>query len=562
MADWGKNMCSHISFAIVIVAFSVCVTLSSVFASENQTLVAKTVISKESASKQAVSKHAKLVGIDVIQNRLGNLTPTGRGVTMGHVESGGANGGQYIPNIHNHRYTGVRFELMSKSSKVSGHADATARLIYGKQGLAPGVTDVQLYEANDWLTDRGLNVQRVLNRARTLWSPPKAPMSQGRRVLSHSWIHTSSAVRDAIAIRRLDHLIDRDHVIVVAGVNNGGATPVPHLLASSYNTIAVGTVGKKSSSGYTRIEGAGRCKPDVVVAMSKTSFSTPVAAAVVARLVETADGIVMRAVAASRDKAGSTKKGNSVGKENAGSSVKRNGKIVVGAISKSPGLHANKAQVIKAVLMAGADKSCGFAPQEGRPLDQHHGAGAVRFDRSYDILAGGWVLHDKIRQAGQALPVAAPAALKQKNGWSFAGIGVNELQAYSLQIDSPAKELCIAIVWHRVVKGNIVDHPKDENRRVWRTAVRLPDLNLGLIRLKTAAGKGAVATTKLAKTGGTGKSEVSDKLGLVGKSMSKADNVEHVYLKDVSPGLYQIVVRRVDRGSRDDTPYALAWWQR
>ena len=103
------------------------------------------------------------------------------------------------------------------------------------------------------------------------------------RLYTHSWIAPATAGYEDI-LRRIDYLADVRGVVMVVGVNNGAGNPVPPLLASAYNTISVGQWDGHSSGGYTTVEGAGRCKPEIVAPGGLTSFATPVVAAVVARL--------------------------------------------------------------------------------------------------------------------------------------------------------------------------------------------------------------------------------------------------------------------------------------
>ena len=73
------------------------------------------------------------------------------------------------------------------------------------------------------------------------------PTAAGCRVMTHSWAFSSGPL-DALVLRRLDYLIEHENVIVVSGVENGGHSAAPGLIASAYNGIAVG-VTRRSSSG-------------------------------------------------------------------------------------------------------------------------------------------------------------------------------------------------------------------------------------------------------------------------------------------------------------------------
>lgn len=426
-------------------------------------------------------------GIDAMAARLKDDMPTGRGIVFGHVESGGkrAHHRQYKPRTEAAHYGGVTFIPRSGDSKVSGHAEATARIIYGPKGLAPGVSQVKLYQTTDWLID-------ILIPSTVLPADP-----DGCDVFTHSWIGGNSPGARHL-LRRLDHMIDEHDTIVIVGVNNGGNSEVPTLLATAYNVITVGSSEKRSSTGYTPLkeEVIGRCKPDIVGSMQLTSFNTPVVAAVVGRLLEQASWQIE--TASKYDDGGTSERMQ----------------------------YARRAEVIKAVLLAGADKRVGFEPEKGKPLDAHHGAGSVRFDTSYRMLTGG-PLPPTSTQGKKSVPH------RTMNSWDFNELRSGEVVAYELQINQPVKELCVSLVWHRHILGKTVKHP-DTGREIWVDAPTLANFNLALTR---ADGEDA---------------------GIIAKSVSMIDNVEHIYLNDLQPGRYTINVSRNDR-IRGEWDYAVAW---
>jgi subtilase family protein len=414
-----------------------------------------------------------LTGILDARARLGKQVPTGRGITLGHVEVGP---GQYMPNIKEPRFKAVTFVKRSGASKVSGHATSTARVIYGINGLAPGVSVVHCYDSRDWMTEGYLN-------AGSTTPPIVGPI----RVFTHSWVSDSPGAADVL--RRTDWLIDTQDTLVVVGVNNGANTPVPYLLATAYNVIAVGTAQRGGSSGgYTRIETPGRCKPDIVGPRGLTSFTTPAVAAIAARLLQAADEMTQHAH------------------------------------------RAGKAELIKAVLLTGAVKPDGWQPQPGKPLDEHLGAGVVNFDHSLQVL-----------QAGPA----DPGRLPKRMGWDFRQIDPNQTRAYSFQLAADMGETSITLVWNRRVASLSLGAAEDEAGGTsggttgvggWLGLPRTADLNLRLVYIDDAGDERDLAV-----------------------SNSRIDNVEHLYLKTLSPGRYRLEVTR--RAGTYDEPwdYALAW---
>lgn len=412
------------------------------------------------------------IGVLRLKQQAGSATPTGRGIPAGHVEG---QWGDYLPNAGDPALRGVSFVPRSGPSVGNVHTTFTAKVIYGRNGLAPGIDEVYCYAANHWLGAGGL---------RTGSSQP--PDADGRRLFSHSWIGESDG-STADALRRVDYLVDREDVLIVAGVDNGAHSRVPALLASAYNAIAVGVADGTSSGGYARVEGAGRCKPEIVAPTSTTSGATPVVAAMVARLLEAAD---------------------------------RRGDV--------PG--AQRAEVIKAVLLAGAVKPQGWAPEPGKPLDEHLGAGIVRVDRSYKIL-----------MAGPSEPDAAAGV----RGWSFDSLKPGGRRTYDLELATAVDDLSLVLVWHRRIDGRRATHLLTGNP-IWLNTPQLANLDLRLTRVDIDA-----------MDRGLAEGAVAPELRL--ESSSTIDNVEHVFAQHLPAGRYQIEVNRRD-GLDEEWDYAVAWF--
>ena len=401
------------------------------------------------------------IGLTGVQVGTRQPIPTGKGVPFGHVEG---NFGDYLPNVNDPAFLGVRMTPRSGDSKVNGHTVFTSRVVYGPAGLAPGVTDVHYFTSSHWLTDAVLKT-----------GTQHAPDHRGLRVFTNSWIGNRNRSLTEI-LRRTDYLVDQHDVIIVAGVNNGAQTEVPALLASAHNVIAVGLDTGGSSGGYTRVAGKGRCKPDIVAPRGVTSYSTPVVAAIAARLLEAADGM------------------------------------------KDAAPNAGRAEVIKAVLLAGAQKPKNWNPEPGKPLDEHFGAGLVRFDHSYSILTAG--------------PTPS-GAQTDGDGWGFGQLATADTRTVSLAVRQPM-ELSAVLVWHRRVSGRKTQELVTGRKR-WLATPSTADFDLRLIRVLE---DGSTETAA--------------------ESTSSIDNVEHVYQAALPPGTYTLEVTRKDNKT-DDWDYALAW---
>ena len=408
-------------------------------------------------------KQAAAVGLDKAAAVLGEHLPTGVNVVVGHVEGSSR---QYLPNIDRDAYKNVKFYPHSGPSKPFAHADQTARVIYGHAGLAPGIKTVHLYSASHWLSRGYLNT-----------GTPLPPRKESARVYTHSWISAEKKAASEI-LRRIDYAVDRDGVIMCVGVNNGRTSAVPALLSSAYNVIAVGSASGASSGGYTQVEGEGRCKPDIAAPGGMTSFATPVVTACVARLLEAADELPDVAKRAARP------------------------------------------EVIKAVLLAGAAKPWNWTPEPGRPLDEHLGAGILRFDHSLAIL--------------QAAPVGTRKP-QIDAGWELSLIQPGQTLAYRMQADEPLSELSIALTWHRRVDGRITRELLT-GKPHWNDTPRLANLDLRLLHTDDAGQTRAIR-----------------------QSISPRDNVEHIYIKNIPGGTYRIEVIRHEDEHDEPWTFALAW---
>ena len=153
-----------------------------------------------------------LVGLDDLAARLGRALPTGFGVAVGQAEFPDAQN-DYAPNENLDEFAGKTLVEMSGPSQTSGHANNVGRNFYGNTiSIAPGITDIHVWEVNDWIGPGFLH-------ANTGLLPD--PMPDGIKILNHSWVATFGvASQNNNALRRLDYITTRDNVIVAVGVNN------------------------------------------------------------------------------------------------------------------------------------------------------------------------------------------------------------------------------------------------------------------------------------------------------------------------------------------------------
>ena len=369
------------------------------------------------------------IGYGEAQRRLGRAMPSGLGVPFAHVEG---NPGQYRPNLEGPNFESVAFSLRSGPSEPSAHATAVGRVIYGRRGLAPGVEVVHCMTTADFLGEAYLNANTT--------GPPGGDDGSPfpPRVMTHSWIADPPPEQAARILRRVDYQIDTRDVVMCVGVNNGRDRPVPALLGSAHNAIAVGSTNGQSSGGFTQVEVPGRSKPDLVAPDGMTSFTTPVVSACAALLMEQGDRL---------------------------------------AAAGHP--MANRSETVKAALLGGAVKRPTWNVQPGRVLDEHLGAGEVNLDRSLRILDS---------------PPAEPGGeIRQLFGWSYPQLAGTtpeapepEAATYELRLPVDVGPVTLTAVWNRRIDGrlaNVVRREDQQRFTVWLDAPRLANVDLRLWRI-------------------------------------------------------------------------------
>ncbi|MDG2125488.1 MAG: Calx-beta domain-containing protein, partial [Verrucomicrobiales bacterium] len=270
---------------------------------------------------------------------------TGAGVPVTIVEA--ENSDNYLPqggsspisgsgNYSGKTFTDKTLTPADQSTGTSGHAGGVASFYFGNSSsIAPGITEIDCYNANDWVDNAALRTGTIL-----------APRTELSDVQNHSWIgSTGSNATDQALLQRLDFLIERDRVIACVGLNNGSGSSVPKLLAPAFNSISVGRTDGAHSTGTTPggLSTPGRTRPDIVAPAGVTSHATPMVSAAAALLVS------------------------------------------------SPGGGNRSTVVYKSILLAGATKHQipGWTSTPNQPLDPHFGVGQLDIYNSYHILEAG-----------------------------------------------------------------------------------------------------------------------------------------------------------------------------
>ncbi|MEQ9460996.1 MAG: S8 family serine peptidase [Phycisphaeraceae bacterium] len=428
----------------------------------------------------------RAIGLDTARRRLGNHFPRGRGIVAGHVEGGDT---EYLADVTNLAFRAITFVPRTGPSTPFGHATATSRVIYGSTGIAPGIRTVHAFSTLGWLTESYLRLNSDL--------PPL--QDDPIRVFNHSWISESHQGVEQL-LRRVDYQIDTRDVIMAVGVNNGADSPIPAALASAYNVIAVGAINGLSSRGRTEVDGIGRSKPDLVAPGGQTSFTTPAVTAIVACLLEAAGKLDNHADIAQRS------------------------------------------EVIKAALLAGATKPDGWTREPGRPLADRWGAGVANIDNALKILMAGRMELDDLPVVNTE-PTAFTGRIVRRYGWAFDTLTNGQTRSIELKANRILGPISIMIVWNRKIHGEVIG-PPFAPRDIWLPVPLLSDLDLRLIALPDVDTAPNASQTVFAS------------------SSSRVDNVEHLYIEALPPGRYRLEITRhpypLTRQPRDQD-YALAW---
>jgi hypothetical protein len=365
---------------------------------------------------QASADYFDDIGYTALAAELGIAIPTGSGVNLSQIEALSA--GEYFPNPDHLELIGKTFSDRSgQTSTFSHHANDVGRFLMGNtSGVAPGIDQVDVYEAIDWYG-------RVLLRSDNNFTGE--PLVETNRLQNHSWIANrqadTSPVTAAKIVRLLDYTITRDNVVSIVSVSNDSTAGIPDLLSHTYNGITVGTTLGSHSSGGTTFDGLGRVKPDIVAPFASTSFSVPTVSGCAGMLLE--------------------------------------------VIDDTPAFEdAAAPEAIKAILMAGATKQeiPGWSRSPTSPLDATSGAGEVNIQNSYHIL-----------NAGKQNTINDTEV--STIGWDTSSISTGETNHYFFSAPEgfQLNELSAMLVWNRVITDN-------DPTEVFDPSAYLPDHDLTL----------------------------------------------------------------------------------
>ena len=428
------------------------------------------------------------IGYHLLKDELGATIPTGKKVMVTQVEA--ASNGAWMPDPD--KAGSSDKTIIGGAPVFSQHATGVASLFYGNTGsMASGITHVDIYSAGNWLSDGALRVGE------------KALPSMGTgRIVNHSWVSDWNAAGSVDALKRTDWLVEEHERIQVTGMNNGTVN-VP-LLSSAYNNIAVGrTDGKHtmSSVALDSVYSGGRTRPDIVAPLSQVSEATPVISATAAMLIEQAHTAAQ------------------------GETTEISNCDVI--------YHGERSEVVKAVMMAGADRKTNnvshigqivdyrsSAYQSSNGLDTRFGAGQVNVYNNYQIIAAG----EQNSQQDGGKGTVGLAGYDYDDSFG----GQQRTATYLLSpIEQDESQLAVSLVWNI----NIETVSKDQ----FDAKAILYDLNLALYDV----------------TDGT------ENAFLVASSQSLFDNTENLWYSLQKGRDYKLQV--LAEGDTFDWDYGLAW---
>jgi hypothetical protein len=454
----------------------------------------------------ALASYLDDIGFTRLRSELGTGgIPTGAGVPVSQVEFAVTVNGQdtWMPDPSNPDFAGKSIVDGSGGAPAgvySGHATNVGKFFYGTTNSpAGGITSIRAFSAEEWLGPDFLHTLQGIQ-----------PAASATRVSNHSWVGASqSASENAEILRRLDWVIETDDHPQFTAMNNGsGQASTYALLASALNVIAVGRADLGHAIGSVALDAtyvAGRVRPHVVAPAGATSYTTPLTASMAAMLVQLGSG----------DESLSTDT-TETSYENRSDQVIRN---------------AERAEVIKAVLMAGADRvtrntdSTNLARYRGSTtyqstngLDTRYGAGQANIRNSYYIIASG---EQNSNEDG------GPGSGTEARGFDYdryfgGSLGSNSTATYPLPVSATPRLLTATLAWNLDVNDS-------------QTSATLRDL--------------ALAVTDIADPG----SPVT-----VVSSQSSNENTENVYLVVPANAQYALQVTR-GSGSSFRYDYGIAW---
>ncbi len=407
-------------------------------------------------------------GFLALLNEAGSSAPDGKGTSVCFAESSmhvnGIETWMLDPASEAFKDKTIRDMSGAPRGVYSSHATAVGRLFFGNgTSMASGIDDVDVFAMGHWVQGGGLRFGSALQ-----------PAVHECRIANHSWVGSGLKTPEQTTelLRRLDWWINQDEYLHTVGLANSvGAAPV--MLASAFNVISVGRSDGKHSRHTTALDELyteGRIRPDLVVPITSTSAAAPIVAGAIAMLLEIAQA-----------------------HPELSTDPQKTGMITRAGVAVS---NAGRAETIRAVLMAGADRLThnrkhanivdyrqDKANQSANGLDLRYGAGQLNIRRSYHVLMAG---EQNSRED------SGPDAV-QDLGFdydpAFGGRDGSNIQAsYIVPAATGQRRLTVGLVWHLAFADNAATP--------FPGIATLYDLNLELENMDTGKIAAQSASTK------------------------------------------------------------------
>jgi hypothetical protein len=460
------------------------------------------------AAGSAQAAYKDDVGYTALQAELGPATPNGAGVLVTQVEAAVMVSEQWTWMPDPAEFLGkiITDETGAPDSLYSSHATGVAHSFFGNPtSTSPGIDTISAYHADVWMGSD------------FLWATQSKilPASSTSRIANHSWIADVDSA-NADVLKRLDWVIETDDMLHVAALNNGGGASSFPLLASAFNVIAIGRSDGAHQTGSVAIDttyAAGRTRPDLVVPAGSTSAAAPRLSSLTALLVQTGNA----------DTSLSTDPGGTSFTNRAGVLIR----------------NAERVEVIKAALMAGADRvtrnstSTNLALYRGSAanraangLDTRYGAGQVNIRNSYRIIAAG---EQNSTEDGGAASGTANRGFDYDGAFGGGPNTNNSVGTYPLPVSATPQLLTASLVWNLDIYAGLGSGP---NRDDFIFTPYFHHLELSVVDV-------ANPTVKIVT------------------SQSAADNTQNLWM--VIPANAQYALRAARVGEIFKHDYAVAW---
>lgn len=441
-----------------------------------------------------------------LANEQGSNLPTGNNIPVTHVEA--LSNGFYMPDANNAEFSGktITPESQTGSAGVSSHATGVGKNFYGNStSIAPDITNISAYNVDYWLASDFL----MCCFATYPWQPFVDPS----RVANHSYVGDAGTTNNADILRRIDWVVNRDESVHAVGLNNGSTQRA--LLSSAFNVVSVGRTDGNHPIGSAFVDNtytADRSKPDIVAPASTSSAATGIVSSAAALLVE----------AGHRNGSLSTDPDTSFVFNRSGNTV----------------YNAERAMVVKAALMAGADRiTYNSGPtnivdyrentidQTSNGLDRRFGAGQLNVYDSYHMVAAG--------EQNSAQDEPSNAGAINATGFDydphFGGLNnSNDSASYFFSVDSEYTKLWASLVWEIRIDGGS-QFNFDDTANLYNLDIELYDRTNPALPV------------------------------LIGSSTSTSDNTEHLWRALEANHDYELRVIRGAGQAAFDWDYALAW---